>query len=522
MKLNLTFKYWLFPFALCLAMGISLLLGQDTNWDLRNYHYYNPHAWLTGRLSLDIAPAQLQSYFSPISDIPYYLMVKAGYPSWLVGSILAIPAAIALFFIGMVSVAVLPPSTGRVPLMSILILSITGASGFSVIGSTQSEWHVTALFSAALWILVQYGIVDDAFKNKKLISIWFTSGLLGGLAVGLKLTGGVYAIALACMCFSITGHWIARLKNTLILACGGIVGFSVTFLPWGLEMWSRFNNPFFPIFNHIFQSPMTEFISYADTRYATKSIWELVSLPFRLMIENVSVVSEMHLRDWRLALGLPSVAWMAFATSRFSTERSAVWRPLFVFCFVSYVIWASFSSIYRYAETLELMMPLAIVAVTLSIFQKWQKTAVLVVTVILMLTTRCPDLGRLPHGDNAVVSSIPDLPPGSMVIIATLEPVAYVVPSLPPEIPVIALVNNFMRPGAWRTQLQIQATQRAMNHDGPLWLLSKNASADEKFYEGTPVKDMLKEIGLWKGSACKSIQSGLDGDQLTLCKLNKY
>ena len=27
----------------------SLLLGQDANWDLQNYHYYNAWAWWHGR-----------------------------------------------------------------------------------------------------------------------------------------------------------------------------------------------------------------------------------------------------------------------------------------------------------------------------------------------------------------------------------------------------------------------------------------------------------------------------------------
>ena len=35
----------------------SLTFGRNTNWDLRNYHWYNPYAWLTDRYQIDIAPA---------------------------------------------------------------------------------------------------------------------------------------------------------------------------------------------------------------------------------------------------------------------------------------------------------------------------------------------------------------------------------------------------------------------------------------------------------------------------------
>ena len=32
--------------------ALSVLVGQDNSWDLRNYHYYNPWALLRGRLTL--------------------------------------------------------------------------------------------------------------------------------------------------------------------------------------------------------------------------------------------------------------------------------------------------------------------------------------------------------------------------------------------------------------------------------------------------------------------------------------
>ena len=46
----------------CLAGGIgALLAGFSPDWDLLNYHLYNPHALLTGRHAIDIAPGQLQT-----------------------------------------------------------------------------------------------------------------------------------------------------------------------------------------------------------------------------------------------------------------------------------------------------------------------------------------------------------------------------------------------------------------------------------------------------------------------------
>src|SRR5687767_13972866 len=37
---------------------LNLTLGQDANWDLRNYHWYNAYSFLNGRFGFDVVPAQ--------------------------------------------------------------------------------------------------------------------------------------------------------------------------------------------------------------------------------------------------------------------------------------------------------------------------------------------------------------------------------------------------------------------------------------------------------------------------------
>ena len=73
--------WWVLFGVVPLLSGLtSLWFGQDITWDLRNYHYYNPYAFLHDRMGYDIAPAQLQSFFSPYLDIPFYLLM-AGFPA---------------------------------------------------------------------------------------------------------------------------------------------------------------------------------------------------------------------------------------------------------------------------------------------------------------------------------------------------------------------------------------------------------------------------------------------------------
>ncbi|MDP9195674.1 MAG: hypothetical protein M3O22_02725, partial [Pseudomonadota bacterium] len=49
-----------------LAFGIlALVLGQDANWDLKNYHWYNGYAFLWGRWNIDILPSQTPWFYNP-------------------------------------------------------------------------------------------------------------------------------------------------------------------------------------------------------------------------------------------------------------------------------------------------------------------------------------------------------------------------------------------------------------------------------------------------------------------------
>lgn len=81
-------RQWLWVLLACLAIGaaLSIHMGQDASWDLRNYHLYNAWAWLNGREKTDVAAAGLQSFFNPILDVPYYFLMAGPLehaPRWL-------------------------------------------------------------------------------------------------------------------------------------------------------------------------------------------------------------------------------------------------------------------------------------------------------------------------------------------------------------------------------------------------------------------------------------------------------
>src|SRR5438552_17597373 len=80
--------------AAMLAAGAisAFVLRQAANWDLRNYHFYNAWAYVHSRLGWDLAPAQLQTFFNPLLDLPFYGVVAADWRPRLLAFGVGLPA----------------------------------------------------------------------------------------------------------------------------------------------------------------------------------------------------------------------------------------------------------------------------------------------------------------------------------------------------------------------------------------------------------------------------------------------
>jgi hypothetical protein len=75
------------PFAFGL---LALFLGQDANWDLRNYHFYNAYAFLNNRYGQDLLPSQTPYFYNPLIDVPFFVLathVSARFAAFVLGSV---------------------------------------------------------------------------------------------------------------------------------------------------------------------------------------------------------------------------------------------------------------------------------------------------------------------------------------------------------------------------------------------------------------------------------------------------
>lgn len=534
---------WLAFFCLVLAVFLSLWRGQDANWDLLNYHYYNPYAWVNNRATLDIAPAQLQSFHSPFADLPYYYIVRAGLPSWAGCSILALPAATALFFLGLIFKQLAPNAKQPVYLIAAVVLGATGAAGGPLIGTTMSEWHLVALFFAAIWLILRLNLPEfDGAGCKKERRIVFAAiilaGLLGGLAVGLKLTASTYSVGLAVLVFMLPTRFWLRVQCVALLGFGGLVGALIAYGPWGYELWHRFGNPFFPYFNDIFQSPWAESVRFADTRYVSDSAAKLLTTPWIIMRETVGYVSEAPFRDWRIGLGLPAFIWLAWRTR--ANAYGKIWLALLLTFLTIYICWISFFGYYRYVSMLEALSALAMVGLSANLFESRASNSVtsfmsprrqstlahfvmIFFTALIVGTAKWPSWGKVPHGEMVVSAVVPTLPKGSMVMMSSLAPLAFIAPNFPPEIPVVSVINNFLNPfwGA-ETMLHRTAAKRLREHQGPLFGLVNRNQTHEIYYMNVPIEEMLAALGLKIDfDDCKPIATKMPEIAPSLCSVRR-
>ena len=62
---------------------LSVMMGQDANWDLRNYHFYNPYSFIYGRMDFDVLPSQVANFYNPLLYVPFYYAVDLLSPKWV-------------------------------------------------------------------------------------------------------------------------------------------------------------------------------------------------------------------------------------------------------------------------------------------------------------------------------------------------------------------------------------------------------------------------------------------------------
>lgn len=349
----------------CIFGLYSLWLGADANWDLYNYHLYNPFAWLHGKLQTDLAPAGMQSYFNPLLDLAYYL-ANTHLPSRVVG--FAMGALHGLSFVFILSIArdVLPDLPDRdryrVPLLIALAGCLT-ANFLSGLGNSMGD-DSTALFILAGLSMLVSGWERLRLPGARAVAVLVFSGLLVGLGVGLKLTNAVFAVAMCGALLFYPGRPLLRVWLAFFFGVGVLVGFAATGGYWLFHMWTVYRNPLYPQFGAQFHDPLVQSASVADTSWRPRGWIETALWPFVFSLHS-NRVGQASIRQiiWPIVYVLFWV-WVIAGAARWVARRRAGRaldaRARFVVVFVAlgYLVWMQLFSIYRYIVPIEVLTPL--------------------------------------------------------------------------------------------------------------------------------------------------------------------
>lgn len=491
--------------------GYVVLLGKDTSWDFRNYHWYIPYALLNGRMGIDMLVAHQASYYNPYLDVPFYVLAQHG------SSFTAI-AALGLFQAGnLVPIYLMAHTALRLPqnrlwAAGIAFFSLTGGLTLSLFGTHYYDNVMSLFIMAALCILVM-GREKLATGPLKSAFWWCALGafMVGGSA-GLKLPTAPFAVGYAAAVLAVGGdrkHILARLAGT---AAGGLAGFLLCEGPWMLQMYQQTGNPLFPYFNQFFHSPLALASPYRDMRFLPTSTYKTLLFPI-LFGMDYRVADDLPHNDIRLALSyvLIIIAGLLWIFGRRAKEPLAVpsaVRIIFVFVAVTYFCWIKLFAIHRYILTLEMMAPLliALAVAMLPLPSRSRLIGIGALFFLAMLFTRSAVIERAPLGDPYIETDMPAIsqPDKTMILMTGDAPLGFIAPTLPPQIPIIRIDGWMVQPDDG-TILTRQMKARVGAHKGPLMLIADAYDMDR-------AKDALLSYGLeidWH--SCRLFDTNLVG-----------
>ncbi|KPV12613.1 hypothetical protein APR48_07180 [Variovorax paradoxus] len=523
----------------CLLLGgaLSVALGQDANWDLRNYHLYNAWALLTGRWGLDMYAAGIQTYFNPLLDIPYYhaafihLVDRPRVVAFLMGLPFGL-LAFATASIARSAVQDLPLRSPRPLLLAFCaaIFGLSGAATVSQLGTTFNEIQVAALVLLGVMCLLR-ALSGEADTRGRGLGFVLLGGLLFGLAAGAKLTAAVYAPAAVLGLFRARRGWRAGLVRGVAFSAAWSAGFALTYGWWGLFLYRQTGNPVFPFFESFFRSGMVPPVSAREMRFMPETTLEVLFYPFHWMDDSTLTVADVAFKDPRFAVayGALILAGLGLLATRLRGRADAV-RPrvlltarlrfLLIFCGSAFLVWMGLFSILRYLVPVEALLGvLLLVAVAVPLARATGRPASGTGMVLLLVgagvvsaaVTRYPEWGRLEHAPPTAELANVTLPPHSLVL-AWAPPQAYAMPFIEranPGTRFLGVTGELVSARGYG--LWTQWTARLRAHHGPVFIMLID---DELHWP-----EVLGELGFsLPREHCQKFSSRVSGE-LKLCPL---
>lgn len=486
---------WFLSILFPLLFGcLGLWAGKDAGWDVQNYHWYNPYAFLTGRFDFDIAAAQHGSYYNPTLDLPLYWVAQA-LSSKAVGYLLTCVQGLnfsLLFWLTWTLFSPMPPKP-RLIMSTVCAMAGMGGAGSLMLAGDGSYDNVTSLGIIASLLVIA--------RSQKILRLgppataWGWIGLAGffaGAMAGLKLTTATYALGLCGALLFLPTRWPRRVSLALFFGVGVTLGLLLFGGHWMYRLWEFSGNPFFPYFNDLIHSPLLHNNSHKDMTFQPKSWLVRILFPFFFSF-NSYLVAEWYFRDMRILatfIALPLGALWAGLHWRRRQPQGLPWlepaaaRYLAAASLFAYMAWLWMFCIYRYLVPLEMIAPL-VIAVAIGWMPLSNKARVGLFAAIILASQSLVSVNyykRKPWGDKYVAVQVPDLPLDEqpMVLMTGRGPLSYVIPFFPPSIPFTRIDSWIVAAEETEIGLAKLIRQRVVQHKGSFQVLFDSAELDYK------------------------------------------
>lgn len=399
-----------------LYAGVSQFQGQDASWDLQNYHFFDSY-WLLVNHMRDVTPAQLQTYLSPILDIPFYL--AAGHlPPRVTGYLLAVIQGLSfplLYFISR-------HFTSRRSIALVLAgLGMFTAGALSELGTIIGDTLIAPLFFGAILIGLHSLDASRSHGRKGIVpaGLILSSSALAGVAAGLKLAELPIAFGITAAFPLVSGTFSQRVRKGLLAGSGLVLGVLLSYGWWGYTLATRYGNPILPYMNQIFHSAYAPLAPNTDMRWNTHGILDIVLYPL-IWTVHPTRVGELAF----LEASVPILELLLFALIVTSIIRAvAQHRRLAVFdndkqrfviavVVISYLVWVLQFAYYRYFIPMEMLSFTAIFVClqALSTQIEWKpivRSGLVAVALICFVSESPANWGRSAWSSSYFSASIP-------------------------------------------------------------------------------------------------------------------
>ena len=369
----------------------TLLAGKDVSWDVVNHQLYLPFLWLSGRHHTDLFGAGGQSYQNPLGYFPFYAMVRAGLPAWVIGVSLGALHALVVWPLDRIARIFWPGDAGGDLWCRFLSLAFCCVAPVFLIheGSSSTD-PITALM--VIWALaLSLERSDIPTERRGGLGGAAMAGALLGAASAIKLSNAVLAVSLCALWLL---KWIvgqADIRRILGFGAGLLLAFAVCAGFWMWWLWQDFGNPIFPLYNNVFLSPYAAPQAITALRFVPTTPWGMVTRLWDMAQLSSYVAFEAFLPDARPLLAAAAALAAVLASGVRGGWRNlptrAFWRApgiqFAIVLVVTYLLWMRSSGNARYAIAWFMLVGIGLVRATTHVLpERAARVALLTVLVL--------------------------------------------------------------------------------------------------------------------------------------------